>query len=305
VGFLHIAYIGENLFTCFLKMFPIAVITDEISQDLAVAAALVKEFGGSALEIRSVWEKSPHEFDTDDIARIKCIADDYGLRICGIASPFYKCTLGDTEEEKQHLDILRRCIAVAHALETNLIRVFTFWQQPGVPPWEQIAEKFQEPIRLAEAEDVILGVENDPSTMGTNARQVAQFLSPINHPRVRSVWDPGNELWAGEARAAFPDGYETLKPWIVHIQLKDLKRTPEGKVEAVRLGRGEVDYLGQFKALKADGYSGHLSLETHWRVQREIPEDLLHRPKGSVFSFGGEEATRLCLQSLREMLAQV
>jgi hypothetical protein len=59
VGFLHIAYIGENLFTCFLKMFPIAVITDEISQDLAVAAALVKEFGGSALEIRSVWEKSP------------------------------------------------------------------------------------------------------------------------------------------------------------------------------------------------------------------------------------------------------
>ncbi len=305
MGFLHIAYIGENLFTCFLKMFPIAVITDEISQDLAVAAALVKEFGGSALEIRSVWEKSPHEFDTDDIARIKCIADDYGLRICGIASPFYKCTLGDTEEEKQHLDILRRCIAVAHALETNLIRVFTFWQQPGVPPWEQIAEKFQEPIRLAEAEDVILGVENDPSTMGTNARQVAQFLSPINHPRVRSVWDPGNELWAGEARAAFPDGYETLKPWIVHIQLKDLKRTPEGKVEAVRLGRGEVDYLGQFKALKADGYSGHLSLETHWRVQREIPEDLLHRPKGSVFSFGGEEATRLCLQSLREMLAQV
>jgi hypothetical protein len=27
-------------------MFPIAVITDEISQDLSVAAALVKEFGG-------------------------------------------------------------------------------------------------------------------------------------------------------------------------------------------------------------------------------------------------------------------
>jgi L-ribulose-5-phosphate 3-epimerase len=286
-------------------MFPIAVITDEISQDLTTAAALVKEFDGSALEIRSVWEKSPHEFDADDLARIKRIVDDCGLHICGIASPFYKCTLGNAEEEKQHLDILRRCIAVAHALDTNLIRVFTFWQQPGVPPWERIAEKFQEPIRLAETEDMILGVENDPSTMGTNARKVAEFFSLINHPRVRSVWDPGNELWEGEARAAFPDGYETLKPWIVHIQLKDLKRTPEGKIEAAKFGTGEVDYLGQFKALKADGYKGYLSLETHWRVRREIPEELLHRPKGSAFSFGGEEATRLCLQSLREMLTQV
>jgi sugar phosphate isomerase/epimerase len=286
-------------------MFSLAVITDEISQDLAVAAALIKEFGGSALEIRSVWEKSPHEFDTNDIARIKRIAADYGLRICGIASPFYKCTFGENDEEQQHLDILRRCIEVAHALETKLIRVFTFWRQPGTPPWEPIAEKFQEPIRLAEAEDVILGVENDPSTMGTNARQVAQFLSLINHSRVRSVWDPGNELWEGETRAAFPDGYETLKPWIVHIQLKDLRRTPAGKIEAVRFGTGEVDYPGQFRALRADGYTGYLSLETHWRVRREIPADLLHRPKGSAFSFGGEEATRLCLQSLQEMLTRV
>jgi len=286
-------------------MFPIAVITDEISQDLTVAAALVKEFGGSALEIRSVWEKGPHEFDANDITRIKRIADDHGLLICDIASPFYKCHFGDAEEERQHLDILRRCIEVAHALETKLIRVFTFWQQPGAPPWEQIAAKFQEPIRLAEAEDMILGVENDPSTMGTNARQVTQFLSLLNHPQVRSVWDPGNELWEGETRAAFPDGYETLKPWIVHIQLKDVRRTSAGKIEAVRFGTGAVDYLGQFRALKADSYKGYLSLETHWRVRCEIPEDLLHRPKGSTFSFGGEEATRLCLQSLREMLTRV
>lgn len=48
-------------------MFPIAVITDEISQDLTIAATLGKEFGGAALEIRSVWEKGPHEFEADDL----------------------------------------------------------------------------------------------------------------------------------------------------------------------------------------------------------------------------------------------
>ncbi|MCS6926339.1 MAG: sugar phosphate isomerase/epimerase [Candidatus Binatia bacterium] len=283
----------------------IAAITDEISQDLTVAAALVKEFDGEGLEIRSVWEKGPHELAADDVERIKRIADDYGLRICGIASPFYKCTFGDPDAERHHLDLLRRCIAVAHALDTRLIRVFTFWRQPGEPPWEQIVERFHAPLRLAEREDVVLGVENDPSTMGATARQVARFLTLANHPRLRAVWDPGNELWAGEPRAAFPEGYELLKPWIVHVQLKDLKRTPAGTVEAVRFGTGEIDYVSQLRALKADGYSGFLSLETHWRVRHTIPAELLHRPQGSAFSFGGEEATRLCLQNLRELLARI
>lgn len=283
----------------------IAVITDEISQDLAVAAALVKEFNGEGLEIRSVWEKGPHELDADDVERIKRVAGEYGLRICGIASPFYKCTFGDPEEGRQQLDILRRCIAVAHALDTHLLRVFTFWRQPGEPPWEQIVEQFQAPLRLAEREDVVLGVENDPSTMGATARQVARFLTLANHPRLRAVWDPGNELWAGGPRAAFPEGYELLKPWIVHVHLKDLRRTPHGTVEAVRLGTGEVDYAGQLRALKADGYRGFVSLETHWRVRHAISAELLHRPKGSAFSFGGEEATRLCLQSLRALVARI
>jgi sugar phosphate isomerase/epimerase len=286
-------------------MFKLAVITDEISQDLSVAAAMVKEFDGAALEIRSVWDKDPYEFDDADVDRIKSIAQEHGLKICGIATPFYKCDFGDAEQEQRHLDILRQCIALAHRLDTNLIRVFTFWKKPGTPPWEQIVEKFQEPIRMAEQEDVLLGIENEPSTMAANARKTAEFLRLVNHPRVRSIWDPGNEAWDDESGAAFPDGYETLKPWIVHVHLKDLKHTPDGKIEGVKLGTGEVDYIGQFKALKADGYDGYLSLETHWRIRHEIPDDLLQRPKGSAFSFGGEEATRQCLQSLREMLARI
>jgi sugar phosphate isomerase/epimerase len=147
-------------------MFKLAAITDEISQDPAIAAALIQEFGGEGMEIRSVWEKGPHELDSDEMTRLKQIADAYGLRICGIASPVFKCRLGWKEEEAEHLDILRRCIALAHALDTDLIRVFTFWQQPGQPPWEQIAEKFHGPLRLAEQEGIRLGIENERSTTG-------------------------------------------------------------------------------------------------------------------------------------------
>jgi L-ribulose-5-phosphate 3-epimerase len=286
-------------------MFKLAVISDEISQDLAVAAAMVREFGGEGLEIRSVWEKSPPEFDAEERRRIARIAAAYGLRICGVASPCYKCPLGEPAEEAQHLEMLRRCIALAHALDTNLIRVFTFWRQPGPPPWERIADRFRAPIRLAEQEDVILGIENEGSTMAANAGKVAELLTIVDHPRLRAIWDPGNEAAETEAGGAFPAGYEILKPWIAHVQLKDIKRHPDGTVESVQFGTGDIDYIGQLKALKRDGYQGYLSLETHWRLRHEIPQDLVRQPKGSAFSHGGEEATRRCLAKLREMLQQI
>ena len=286
-------------------MFKLAAITDEISQDPAVAAAMVREFGGEGVEIRSVWEKGPHELDDADITRLKQIVEAYGLRVCGIASPVFKCHLGMAEEEREHLDILRRCIGLAHALGTDLIRVFTFWQRPGPPPWERIAEKFQEPLRLAAQEGVILGIENERSTMAASARRVADFLARMNHPSLRAIWDPGNEQGNAEGDGAFPRGYETLKPWIVHVQIKDVKRLPNGTHTSVRLGTGDIDYLGQLRALKHDGYGGYLSMETHWRIHHEIPKDVVRQPKGSVFSAGGEDATRQCLESLREMLGRV
>jgi L-ribulose-5-phosphate 3-epimerase len=286
-------------------MFKIAIISDEVSQDPAVAAAMVREFGGEGLEIRSVWEKGPHELDDADISRLRQIVKAHGLHICGIASPVFKCHLGVAAEEREHLEMLHRCIALAHALDTDLIRVFTFWQQPGPPSWELIAEKFSAPLRLAEQEGITLGIENEGSTVAASARRVADFLALVNHPRLRAIWDPGNEQGNAEGGVAFPRGYETLKPWIAHVQLKDVTRLPNGTRVSVRFGTGDVDYLGLLKALKRDGYAGYLSMETHWRIQHEIPRDVVRQPKGSVFSAGGEEATRQCLESLQEMLRQL
>jgi L-ribulose-5-phosphate 3-epimerase len=31
------------------------------------------------------------------------------------------------------------------------------------------------------------------------------------------------------------------------------------------MGEGNIDYVGQFKALLKDGYTGAVVLETHWR----------------------------------------
>ena len=68
---------------------------------------------------------------------------------------------------------------------------------------------------------------------------------------------------------------------------------------------GYIDYPGQFQALKDMGYEGACSLETHWRISSQLDEDLLNRPGGAAFSAGGEESTRICLDKIQAMIANL
>ena len=77
-------------------------------------------------------------------------------------------------------------------------------------------------------------------------------------------WDPGNATARGEK--AYPDGYATIpKGRIAHIHCKDVVSAGDDRTAWAAMGRGIIDYVGQFRALARDGYTGVLSLETHWR----------------------------------------
>jgi sugar phosphate isomerase/epimerase len=76
-------------------------------------------------------------------------------------------------------------------------------------------------------------------------------------------WDAGNAAKRGEV--PYPDGYNLLpKDRIGHCHVKDVARTTKD-YEWAAMGRGIVDWSGQFAALKRDGYRHAVSLETHWR----------------------------------------
>ncbi len=85
------------------------------------------------------------------------------------------------------------------------------------------------------------------------------------------------------------------------MHLKDAKRV-NGKPEAMPIGCGDVDFVGQFKALLKDGYDGYISLETHYRPAHELSEDLLKQPKGSAFSYLGLEASEECMQNWKLLM---
>jgi len=287
-------------------MFKIGVMTDEISQDFELAMKVVTEYGLQTVEIRSVWSKPPQTLDDQDLARIKAILAPTGVSVSCIASPFYKCNLDDEPAHQQHLEILRRCINLGQELGTNLVRGFTFWNTGRTDAvWDIILAKFEQPLAILEASDAILAIENEASCSVSTAALLDRFLTELNHPQLKAVWDPGNEVFADGGERPYPEAYERVKRHMVHCHLKDAVRDPEtGKAHCTRVGEGSVDYPGQLRALLASDYQGSVSLETHWRP-KQLTEDQINRPGGATFSESGEYASRVCLDSLLRMVREI
>lgn len=257
----------------------LAVITDEIDANLERALDVMAEYDVKGAELRQVWQKGVSDSSNEDWARAKDLLGSRGVSVVGIASPFYKCTmpgavpggprgpmhsaiargLGD------QISVLERCIEAAHFFDTKLIRTFSFWKDGPLTPEQEeiIVDAYAEPARIAEAAGVTLIIENEHACcLGTGA-ETARVLEKINSPAVRAVWDPGNALMAGEQ--PYPSGYEALKDFIVHVHIKDAAvPAGGGEPEWTVVGGGQIDYVGQFAALRRDGYDGWLSLETHW-----------------------------------------
>ena len=287
-------------------MFKLGVISDEISQDFQTVVDVSKEFNLKAIEVRSVENKPPQALTDADIAMIKSKLDGTGIVICGIATPFYKCDIDSPEERKQHLQILRDCVKVAHKLDTDLLRCFAFWRTDDTEArWQEILDAYEEPLKIAENEGVRIGMENEYSTQLSTATLTRKFIDDINKPYVGAIWDPANELYAPNGLTPYPNAYEVLKDVLFHAHMKDGARDDKGEMTSVPVGEGLIDWNGQFQRYIDDCYDGFLTLETHWRPKARLSEAVLNRPGGAAFSEAGEEATRYCLTKINDMLAKL
>jgi sugar phosphate isomerase/epimerase len=106
-------------------------------------------------------------------------------------------------------------------------------------------------------------LENELSCNTATGAEAALTLRAVQSPNFQLNWDPGNAAYRGEI--AFPDGFQKLPlERMGHMHCKDVVRKAGGTYEWAAMGRGIIDYVGQFRALVQGGYRGTVSLETHW-----------------------------------------
>jgi len=259
--------------------FRVAVINDEISQDFGRACEVVaREFGMAWIELRGMWNKNILDLDAKEIAEAKRILANYELRVTDIASPLFKVDWPGAPASKfspksdkfhadfgfaQQDDVLRRAIEMAREFQTDRVRCFDFWRLDDPAPYRKaINEKLRDAAALAAKSGVKLLLENEMTCNTATAAEAAQVFAAIPDANLLLNWDPGNAAAAGET--AYPDGYRLLpKGRIGHCHCKDVTRKPGG-YEWAAMGSGIVDWVGQFRALREDGYRLAASLETHW-----------------------------------------
>lgn len=280
----------------------LSAITDEIAQDFSHALDVLCEYSVRHAELRGLWDTNIADLTAEQVAKAKEELKSRGMTVSCLSTPFYKCDL-DIDEAAirgrmhlakarslaEQLEMLRRCCALAHEFGADLIRVFTFWKKGELTPAieRRIADAFDKPIQIAEEEGVTLALENEHACyIGTGA-EAGRILSKLGSPRIRACWDPGNAYVAGER--PYPNGYNAVRPFAAHVHVKDALVSEDGKSHAwCVVGEGDIDYSGQFEALRKDGYTGFISLETHY-----IP------PGGTP-----EEGSRACLASLRRFIKE-
>ena len=283
-----------------MATFKLSVFTDEITQDFGRALEIASgEFGLGHVELRGLWGKNIMALDDRDIAEARGLLERQRLRVTSIAGPLFKVDWPGAPVSKfsqrdkfgadytyaQQPEVLERGLELARAFRTDHLRCFDFWRLDDPQPHRAaIDEELRRAAVKAGRRGVTLVMENEYACNTATAAEAARTLAAVRLPSFKLNWDPGNSAFRGET--PYPDGYRLLpKGRVGHVHCKDVARNPDGTFAWMALGRGLIDFVGQFRALRQDGYGGAVVLETHWRGA------------GTP-----EESTRQSMNGLKELL---
>ncbi|MGD9498334.1 MAG: sugar phosphate isomerase/epimerase family protein [Armatimonadota bacterium] len=245
----------------------ISILSDEISRDPLTAAELAAQWGLKHLELRGyLRDRAPRGMSDADIEAVARAASTFGLDLPSISPGLFKLELGDPAIADHRGELRRRCLQMARMLGASVMVVFPYVRAARDEPedrWPlELVADLRETAALAAECGVTVAVENEPICYAATGGSLAKLLDEIDHPNCGANWDPANHFVYHPQD--FRRGYEALGERIVHVHVKDHAVDAAGKRSTVPPGRGEVDWPGQVRALRDDGYTGLMVVETHF-----------------------------------------
>ena len=258
----------------------LGIITDEVDADLSrTLNTFYPKYGLKWAEIRNVKfdGKSKYVYKSatpSQLKEIKKQLDDAGVKLSDLDTAIYKIALPGTHphameaaeqqpaqgEYERQMEDLKRAADCAHALGTDRLRIFAFLRVENPDSvFDRVVEELNKAIDHAKKNDVSLLLENEFSCNVATGTESARLFKTITDRTLMHLWDPGNCFEAGEE--PYPKAWDQLDhSRIGHLHLKDARGKSWEPV-----GKGEIDFAGQFEALKKMNYSETMSLETHYR----------------------------------------
>lgn len=166
---------------------------------------------------------------------------------------------------------------LASDLGTNMVRVFTGYERPGIPfdrQYAMVVEGLKLAGQKAAEHGVTLAVQNHHD-IASHHDMMFWLLEEVDMPNVRAAFDAWTPTLQGLNAEQLRAAVLKMKPYIVHTTAAQYMHLPryhyvetlinysqdETLIRAVPMGEGIVDYETFFNSLKEIGYQGYAGYE--------------------------------------------
>ena len=223
---------------------------------------------------------SPLEYDKEARAKLKKRIADLGLTLVGLAG-YSDFTAGIDKPGIPHTEIQAAYIGqvaeLAADLGTNIVRIFTGYERPGVAydrQYATVVEGLRMAAREAAKHNVTIVVQNHHD-IALHHDEMYWLIKEIDMPNVKAGWDAWSPNLEGLPQEEIKASIHKMKPYIAMTIVADYVRMPRYHYDnqltnyipdtpvmrATQVGKGIIDYETFIGTLKEIGYQGYLIYE--------------------------------------------
>jgi sugar phosphate isomerase/epimerase len=223
---------------------------------------------------------SPNDYDKAARTRLKAKIDSLGLTLVGLAG-YTDFTAGIDKPGIPNAEIQATWVGeiaeLAKDLGTNMVRIFTGYERPGVPYDKQYAEVvsgLKMAGKLAAKHGITLAVQNHHD-IALHHDAMYWLLKEVNMPNVMAGWDAWSPVLEGLTPEQQQESILKMNPFIINTIVADYVTHPrftyvnnltnyqaeQPVMRAVPVGQGIIDYKSWMNTLKDIGYQGWVVYE--------------------------------------------
>ena len=174
----------------------LSAFADEAGSTVEEQISALKDNGIHYIEPRSFWGKGILTLSDEELLKIKNALDDAGIKVNSLGSPIGKYPI--TESFDNHLTDFMRAIEICKILNTENMRIFSFYIPKGEDPMkysDEVIRRMKKLSQIAKESGITLNHENEKDIFGQTPTEVDFLVKNLSD--IKFIFDGANYIMSG------------------------------------------------------------------------------------------------------------